>query len=158
MIVTAFRGTEPRKIKDWLSDASTPPWPGPGGTGFIHYGFGAALQSIYPPVREAITEFRDNDQTIWFTGHSLGGALAARTGSSTTTTSSPRCRPHRRSSTPMRCTTSIATAGSATPCRCSAGWPTGPRGSRRTRSPRRATAVRDHLMNRYLEALRNNAG
>ncbi|UVS79004.1 lipase family protein [Actinokineospora sp. UTMC 2448] len=28
-------------------------------------------------MREAITEFRDNDQTIWFTGHSLGGALAA---------------------------------------------------------------------------------
>jgi hypothetical protein len=28
-------------------------------------------------VREAIGEFRDNGQTIWFTGHSLGGALAA---------------------------------------------------------------------------------
>lgn len=77
MIVTGFRGTEPRKMQDWLSDTTTPPWPGPGGTGFVHYGFGEALESIYPQVHDAIAEFRDNDQTIWFTGHSLGGALAA---------------------------------------------------------------------------------
>jgi triacylglycerol lipase len=77
MIVTAFRGTEPMKIQDWLSDSTTPPWPGPAGKGFVHYGFAEALQSIYPQVRDAIMEFRDNDQTIWFTGHSLGGALAA---------------------------------------------------------------------------------
>ncbi|NUT52331.1 MAG: lipase family protein [Saccharothrix sp.] len=77
MIITAFRGTEPKKIQDWLSDANTPPWPGPGNKGFVHYGFGEALQSIYPQVRDTILEFRDNDQTIWFTGHSLGGALAA---------------------------------------------------------------------------------
>jgi triacylglycerol lipase len=77
MIVTAFRGTEPKMIQDWLSDSETPPWPGPADTGFIHYGFGEALQSIYPQVRDAVAEFRDNDQTIWFTGHSLGGALAA---------------------------------------------------------------------------------
>ncbi|WP_449343246.1 hypothetical protein [Streptomyces silvisoli] len=32
MIVTAFRGTEPAEIRDWLSDASTPPWPGPAKT------------------------------------------------------------------------------------------------------------------------------
>lgn len=30
----------------------------------------------FPEVKAAIIEFRDNDQTIWFTGHSLGGALA----------------------------------------------------------------------------------
>ncbi|QFZ21283.1 lipase family protein [Saccharothrix syringae] len=77
MIITAFRGTEPKKIQDWLSDATTPPWPGPANRGFVHYGFGEALQSIYPQVRDAITEFRDADQTIWFTGHSLGGALAS---------------------------------------------------------------------------------
>ncbi len=29
MIITAFRGTEPAQIRDWLSDATTPPWPGP---------------------------------------------------------------------------------------------------------------------------------
>ena len=76
MIISAFRGTEPRQIRDWLSDVNTPPWPGPGGRGLIHYGFGEALNAIYPKVRDAIGEFQDSDQSIWFTGHSLGGALA----------------------------------------------------------------------------------
>ncbi|MGW5053754.1 lipase family protein [Actinokineospora sp. NPDC004072] len=77
MILVGFRGTEPKKIQDWLSDASTPPWPGPAGNGYVHYGFAEALKSIYPKVRDNVIEWRDNDQTIWFTGHSLGGALAA---------------------------------------------------------------------------------
>ncbi|KIZ16650.1 lipase family protein [Streptomyces natalensis] len=80
MIITGFRGTEPKNIRDWLSDASTPPYPGPGGKGFVHYGFGEALNSIWPQVRAALDEFRDSGQTIWFTGHSLGGALAMLAG------------------------------------------------------------------------------
>ncbi|WP_411136067.1 hypothetical protein [Streptomyces sp. C10] len=36
MIITSFRGTEPVKLHDWLSDATTPPWPGPGGKGYVH--------------------------------------------------------------------------------------------------------------------------
>ncbi|MFF3554653.1 lipase family protein [Streptomyces tsukubensis] len=80
MIVTAFRGTEPVQIRDWLSDASTPPWPGPARTGYMHYGFAEALDSVYPGVRDTIAELRDNGQTVWFTGHSLGGALAMLAG------------------------------------------------------------------------------
>ncbi|MEU9036380.1 lipase family protein [Streptomyces sp. NPDC048352] len=76
MVVTAFRGTQPVEMRDWLSDTTTPPWPGPGRTGFVHYGFGEALDGAWPHIRAAIDEFRDNDQTLWFTGHSLGGALA----------------------------------------------------------------------------------
>ncbi|MFE4592776.1 lipase family protein [Streptomyces laurentii] len=76
MIVTAFRGTEPAQVRDWLTDSTTPPWPGPARTGFVHYGFAEALASVYPDVAETIGELRTNGQSLWFTGHSLGGALA----------------------------------------------------------------------------------
>ncbi|MGW1411007.1 lipase family protein [Streptomyces sp. NPDC002403] len=80
MIVTGFRGTEVAKIRDWLTDVDTPPVPGPGNKGFVHYGFHQALQSVYPQVRDTIVEFRDQGQSIWFTGHSLGAALAMLAG------------------------------------------------------------------------------
>ncbi|MFD0268021.1 lipase family protein [Streptomyces sp. NPDC127106] len=80
MIITAFRGTEPGQIRDWLSDATTPPRPGPARTGYIHYGFGQALDSVFPAVRDTLAELRDNGQSVWFTGHSLGGALAMLAG------------------------------------------------------------------------------
>lgn len=80
MIITAFRGTQPAQIRDWLSDVTTPPWPGPARKGFVHYGFGEALESIYPSVLSALTELRDSNQSVWFTGHSLGGALAMLAG------------------------------------------------------------------------------
>ncbi|MBB5803070.1 hypothetical protein F4560_002838 [Saccharothrix ecbatanensis] len=76
MIVTAFRGTEPVQLRDWLSDTTTPPWPGPAGTGLVHYGFAEALRAVMPSVLAAVEELRDAEQTVWFTGHSLGGGLA----------------------------------------------------------------------------------
>ncbi|KAA6224524.1 lipase family protein [Streptomyces albofaciens JCM 4342] len=80
MIITAFRGTEPAQIRDWLSDTSTPPWPGPAKTGYVHYGFAEALQAVFPGVKDTLAELRTNNQTVWFTGHSLGGALAMLAG------------------------------------------------------------------------------
>ncbi|WP_180985673.1 lipase family protein [Streptomyces sp. CB02959] len=80
MIITAFRGTEPAQIRDWLSDAETPPRPGPATTGYVHYGFAEALQSVFPDVKDTLAELRTGNQTVWFTGHSLGGALAMLAG------------------------------------------------------------------------------
>ncbi|MFJ2442387.1 lipase family protein [Streptomyces sp. NPDC087658] len=80
MITTGFRGTEVLKIYDWLTDVNTPPVPGPANKGFVHYGFHRALQSVYPQIRDTIQELRTDTQSIWFTGHSLGGALAMLAG------------------------------------------------------------------------------
>ncbi|MFB8238063.1 lipase family protein [Kitasatospora purpeofusca] len=81
MIVVGFRGTEVLKIYDWLTDVNTPPVPGPANKGFVHYGFHQALQSVYPGIRDTVKELRTRNQSIWFTGHSLGGALAMLAGS-----------------------------------------------------------------------------
>ncbi|HZS08025.1 MAG TPA: lipase family protein [Blastocatellia bacterium] len=76
MIITAFRGTTPTMISDWLTDANTPAVPGPGKKGLVHLGFNLALGSVYPSIGDKIRELRTNNQTLWFTGHSLGAALA----------------------------------------------------------------------------------
>jgi triacylglycerol lipase len=80
MIVVAFLGTEPAQIRDWLSDSNTPVIPGPANKGLVHLGFSRALASVYPEIRDKVEEVRTNDQTLWFTGHSLGGALAMLAG------------------------------------------------------------------------------
>lgn len=54
--------------------------PGPARNGLVHLGFNQALASIYPEVKDKVKEFRTNNQTLWFTGHSLGGALAMLAG------------------------------------------------------------------------------
>ncbi|MFC7328669.1 lipase family protein [Marinactinospora rubrisoli] len=76
MIVVAFRGTEPTELRDWLSDANAPMVPHSSGRGMVHFGFAEALDAIYPQVLDAVTAARTSGQTLWFTGHSLGGALA----------------------------------------------------------------------------------
>jgi triacylglycerol lipase len=73
MIITAFRGTAPTMICDWLTDANAPSVPWPGYKGLVHLGFNLALGSVYSEIREKVREFRTNNQTLWFTGHSLGG-------------------------------------------------------------------------------------
>ena len=74
MIVVAFRGTEPSKIKDWMTDIDLNLVSGPEGE--VHDGFNRALSYVWPEMKRTIGEFQDSAQSLWFTGHSLGAALA----------------------------------------------------------------------------------
>ena len=73
-IILAFRGTEPNKLRDWMSDARVVQVSGPFGK--VHKGFDRALRAVWPRVQDTIVQFRDRAQSLWITGHSLGGALA----------------------------------------------------------------------------------
>lgn len=75
LVVVAFRGTEPKKLQDWLTDANTVLTAGPFG-GRVHAGFSLGLASVWKPLLAALREFQDQGQSLWFTGHSLGAALA----------------------------------------------------------------------------------
>lgn len=73
-IILAFRGTEPKKIRDWMSDARIVQVSGPFGK--VHKGFDRALRAVWSQVQDTIASYRDRAQSLWITGHSLGGALA----------------------------------------------------------------------------------
>ena len=74
LIVLAFRGTEPSKLKDVLADADIFKLQDLGGR--IHRGFYEALQFVWEDILDKIVEFQDNSQSILIAGHSLGAALA----------------------------------------------------------------------------------
>lgn len=73
-IVVAFRGTEPSKLKDLLTDVELVMVPGP--LGKVHEGFWESLEGIWPKLERAVASRQNGKRALWFTGHSLGGALA----------------------------------------------------------------------------------
>ncbi|WP_083732532.1 lipase family protein [Fuerstiella marisgermanici] len=70
--VVACRGTEPNEWNDIKADANavavvTETF------GRVHKGFNQEVDDLWPILENALVE---NKKTLWFTGHSLGGAMA----------------------------------------------------------------------------------
>jgi triacylglycerol lipase len=73
-VVVAFRGTEPDRLKDWMTDLDIQLVSGPFGQ--VHNGFLLALSHVWDELNACVGEFQDQGQSLWVTGHSLGAALA----------------------------------------------------------------------------------
>lgn len=69
--MVSFAGTDPLKIEDWITDFSA----SQSATG-LHSGFQAAVETVWPGIRTLIANPPPSEQALFFTGHSLGGALA----------------------------------------------------------------------------------
>lgn len=70
--LAVFRGTEKGSLGDALSDILS--WKLSEGGCKVHFGFRAALNSVWPTVAKLLAPHRD--KALFFTGHSLGAALA----------------------------------------------------------------------------------
>jgi triacylglycerol lipase len=71
--VVICRGTEPNEWNDIKADLSA--WTALAETvGRVHRGFKQEVDDIWPLLEQALA---NNAKTLWFTGHSLGAAMAA---------------------------------------------------------------------------------
>jgi len=79
-VIISFRGTEPTKSADKKTNTLVELVPtsfGSAGTGSVHKGFLQALESVYSDLSSLLREENsERNKKIYFTGHSLGSALA----------------------------------------------------------------------------------
>lgn len=75
-IVIAFRGSE-KKAADWLANFQAVREAGPLKNTKAHEGFQDAFFPMAVGLANTVDAMRNKNQRIWFTGHSLGGALAS---------------------------------------------------------------------------------
>jgi triacylglycerol lipase len=74
-IILACRGTEPGEMQDIIHDIKVKLVPSSSQIGKVHMGFKEALDKIWPNVVEKIKKSR-GVKKVYFTGHSLGAAMA----------------------------------------------------------------------------------
>lgn len=66
-----FAGSDPLKFQDWITDFDAMQSPSN-----LHTGFERAVETVLPDIRVALGKRVAPNQPVFFTGHSLGGALA----------------------------------------------------------------------------------
>lgn len=78
LIAVVFRGTESSNLHDWFTDLEIDFADNTEFAGGIkvHSGFYKALCSVYEALKNFLELPNNKGKAIWFTGHSLGGALA----------------------------------------------------------------------------------
>ncbi|MBL8175167.1 MAG: lipase family protein [Bryobacterales bacterium] len=72
-VLLVFRGTEPKNIRDWMTDAQAVRVPSPAG-GSVHQGFSRALDAVWGHIQGTLAKHKGKRLVI--SGHSLGGGLA----------------------------------------------------------------------------------
>lgn len=71
--IVVCRGTEPHDWNDIKADCNAL-WAVAETVGRVHRGFKEEVDHLWPQLEESL---ETNAKTLWFTGHSLGGAMAA---------------------------------------------------------------------------------
>ncbi len=69
-----FAGSDPLKVEDWVTDFNAMP-----STTDLHTGSQKAVETVWPAIQAAIAHRPAPAEPLFFTGHSLGGALAILT-------------------------------------------------------------------------------